>query len=391
MNTFSEYIGDSHGWKQRRYQRSYRDSYNYAWSRNPYSYPRMEQWFQIVEQNYLVGFLPFKKLAFAILDARGFGLPSDRPVPFPAGTSLYSMGQDTYVVWTPQGARIAFLAQRRIADLPLPGPAPIYGVSTGWASMGNGSITAMGVALESGMAVYDLDGHLLTTLPYHQDVTRWGSIEMSFNYAMDRYYLWYHPSAWIPDAQSRKMPSYFEETDRTGLVLHSYTLPPLPPFGQARTWQTFLTQRLQTPAFYFGTMLYKKVGAALGDERMRSDLAWLFGPDRRGLTLEISRYALIVGAVLAGAAYLWARRATFPASRAAAWAAFVFAFGLPGLITFRLAADWPRFVACPRCGHGRPVTRETCPRCGAGWPPPPSSGTEILEPASAPSAEALTA
>ena len=123
-----------------------------------------------------------------------------------------------------------------------------------------------------------------------------------------------------------------------------------------------------------------KRGVVRGKAFDKDDLNWQFGHDRN-YTREISRYAILISAVLAAAAFLWARRVTFLPARAWSWAAFVLAFGIPGFITFLLAADWPCFVSCPRCRQARPVEKEMCPHCGSGWPEPAANGAEILEPA----------
>jgi hypothetical protein len=125
-------------------------------------------------------------------------------------------------------------------------------------------------------------------------------------------------------------------------------------------------------------MAYKGIGALFGSTRMHDDLARQFVA-RLGETEEFSRYMIGVALLLAVATLVWARRACFSWRRAWAWAGFVFAFSLPGFLTFRLAADWSRFVACPSCSRRRPIEAANCPHCGAGWPSPPSTGVEIFD------------
>jgi hypothetical protein len=89
-------------------------------------------------------------------------------------------------------------------------------------------------------------------------------------------------------------------------------------------------------------------------------------------------FVLSLGVIAAAGAFLWARKAGLERAKALGWSAFVFVFGLAGLITFRLAARWPTRVACSNCSHQRPIETEECPSCHQAWPPPKRSGTEIF-------------
>jgi hypothetical protein len=378
LNDFSDHVGDSHGSHPWMYQPTYREARSYLFANNPTSYPRVEQWFELVRQRYLIGYLPEKKAAFAILDQRGFRPATDVPQPIVPEVRIGYAGEDAYCLWDSNHATYAYTSRLQTVDLVLPVPAPIYGIGTAFGSHGNGSVNIVGLVLGTGLAVYDDKAALVTTLPYHQDVSRWGNLSLGINGTLDRFYLRYDPSSWISDATKKTMPSFVEEMDRQGRVLHAYTLPPLPNHPEPRTWENFLTHRIQSPAFFFGTILYKKIGAELGSSRLQGDLNWQFGHDR-SLTREISHYALIVALLLAVATLVWARFICFSWPRAWAWTAFVFAFGLPGFITFRLAADWPEFVACFSCGKSRPVEAGRCPHCQAGWPAPTPTGIEIFD------------
>jgi hypothetical protein len=381
LNTFSNYIGNSHGWKPWQYQPSYRVSGNYLWADSPYSYPRFEQWFNLNRQHILIAYLPQKKLLSGILDARGFQPPTAAPVSIPPEINIDGVNQDTYCLWDKTSARFAFLGRREMVDLTLPVPGPIYGMGNAWASSGNVNVNVTGLALPTELAVYDDKGALIANLVYHQDMDRWGALSMALNLTKDRFYLWYQPSGWIDQKTQNTMPSYVEVMDAQGKVLQSYTLPPLVNPSRPRWWDTFLTQRLQSPVFYFGTMIYKKIGAEFGSTRLQGDLAWQFGHDR-GLTREISLYVTALSFLLAGVTLFWARRVHFSWPRAWAWAGFVLGFNLAGFIAFRLAADWPSFVPCPACGKGRSTESGNCPHCESGWPAPPKTGTEIIEQAS---------
>jgi hypothetical protein len=389
MNWCSEYIGDSHGWHYPNYQSSYRDFRNYAWGNGPTYFPNPEQWFMLVGPKYMIGFLTQKKMPIAYLDRNGFEPASATPQGFDADVQIGTAAdQDNYCLWSPSSISFAYLGRQQVVPLTLPAPGPIYGMGYGWGDTKHGFTGADGVILGTGIAVYDKDAKLVTFLPYHRDVSRWGWMSMGLNGTLDRFYLRYDPSGYLPDKVRRSMPSYLDITDAQGNVLQAYTLAPLPDSPPVpRTWQKFLTQRVRGPVFYFGTMLYKEIGALAGSTRMRDDLRGQFS-EHRAETAETSADVAALSFLLAAGAYVWARRTCFSARRASAWAAFVFAFGLPGFLAFRLASDWPRLVACPNCGRPRPIDRPDCPHCHAGWPPPPVTGVEIFEPA-APAALAL--
>jgi hypothetical protein len=384
LNTFSNYIGNSHGWRESVNRESYRQSRGYLWTSGAYSYPRLEQWFYVFHEKYLIGFQPALKLPFAILDRNGFEPATVRPLGFPSDMQVSSSGL-VYSLWSAGGASLAFLPEREILPLPLPEPAPIFGLGNAFATKGNSSINVLGLALSHGLAVYDTKGKFITEVPYDRDMDRWGNLTFGISPELDRFYLWYHPSAWIDGRTKDKMPSYVEEINLQGQVLHASTVWPIHNPPNPRSWDTYLSQRLQSPAFYFGEMLYKKIGAELGSKRLRDSLAWYHGPGRRE-TREIRPVIIGLSVALSLVTLLWARRVYFSWPRAWAWAAFVLAFNLAGLITFRLAADWPRFVPCPSCGKRRAIEAKTCPHCGSGWPAPAASGIEIMD---RPRAEAM--
>jgi hypothetical protein len=388
LNGFSSYIGNSHGWRYTPYRSSYRESRSYLWTNGPYMYPRMEDWFYLVHERYMIGFLPTQKVAFAYLDRNGFEPISASPVRFSSKTELGSGGSNNYYLWSPSDARLAFLPKQQMMDLPLPEPAPIFGTGLAFASKGNASINVIGIALTHGLAVYDTKGVPITVLPYHQDMDRWGALQMGINPDLDRFYLWYGPSAWIDGHTKSLMPSYVEEMNRQGQVLHTYTLPPLPDISRERSWQQFISQRLRAPAYYFGTIIYKKIGAELGSRHLQRDSAWYWGKNGQHEMRELVPFILAQSLLLAIVTLVWARRVYFSWGRAWAWAAFVLAFNLAGFLTFRLAADWPRLVPCPRCGRKRPTEADHCPNCGNGWTEPPASGIEIFD---RPQTEELTA
>jgi hypothetical protein len=379
LNSCSRYIGDAHGWSHEWSPDSYRSSYGYLWANQPYQYPRLEQWYYLMQQRTIVGMQPEKKEPIGRLDARGFEPMSAEPAPFGPGVELQVMGADGYCLWDAKSVRFANLAKREITDVALPIPGAVYGAGTAWAIGENGVVNVTGIALAEAVALYDQrDRRLVATLPYHQEMDHWGNLLIGVNGAEDRFYLWYNPSEWIARKVRKGMPSYLEEMNAQGQVLHSYTLPPLPDPLEPRAWIDYLAQDLESPAFFFGRLAYRKAGSALGNIKLRDALAWDLGENWK-ITKETAISITILSIVLAGTTLWWARRVQFSWRRAWSWAGMAFAFNIAGLMAFRLMADWPRFVPCAACGRNRPIDRERCPHCGAAWPGPEPSGTEIFD------------
>lgn len=383
LNGLCSYVGDSHGWKPWRGKEFYRNSSTYLWANSPYQYPRMEQWFYLAKQRSLICYLPNLKIPVQRLDQRGFQPVSSPPVPFPPDVEQNIIDSDCYILSDPSGVRFAFLARREILDLALPSPGPVYGTGVAWASSGQGAVHVTGVALRGGVALYDEKGRQTGLLPYHQDMDRWGSLSLGVNATREKFYLWYQPSVWIDGKIRKTMPSYVEVMNAGGQVLNSYSLPPLPEFPRPVSPGTFLVRRLQSPAIFFGNMLYQKMAGELGSVRLKNALIWQFGP-RWAVTKEIGIGSGSLSLLLAVVTFFWAHRAHFSRRRAWAWAVFVLLLNLPGFIAFRLAADWPRLVACTGCGKHRAVNTENCPSCNEGWPVPAQTGIEIFDRPSVP-------
>jgi len=389
MSGISSYIGDSHGWKPRKWQSTYRETRAYLENLRAYNYPRLEQWFIFMKKQSFVCYLPDEKIAVSRLDARGFQPLSATPQPFPPEIKWAEYG-DNVIFWSEGKASYLSLPDRTRKELSLPGEGPIFGL--GYASSsrsGMETMSTIALGLRNEVAVYDKKGDLLTTLPYHQAMDRWGSVEIGLvakGGHPERFYLRYSPSLWIDWRTRAGMPSYLEEMDVKGNLLRTTTLPPLPLNQSTTDWGAYLTDRLQSPAFFFGGMVYQKAGAMLGSQRLAGDLNWRLGNDL-GKTKQTGLWVICLSLALAGLTFFWARRAGFPSHRPWAWTAFVFFFNVAGFITFRLAADWPRLAACSQCKRRRPIRDETCPHCGSAWPAPDKEGMEIIEEP----AEAITA
>jgi hypothetical protein len=78
------------------------------------------------------------------------------------------------------------------------------------------------------------------------------------------------------------------------------------------------------------------------------------------------------------AAIVHRRQRCYAQPRTAAWVAFVFLFGLPGLVGYWLHRGWPTRLACPACKTSVPRDRGECAHCGAAFPPSAPKGIEIF-------------
>jgi len=150
-----------------------------------------------------------------------------------------------------------------------------------------------------------------------------------------------------------------------------------------------MSDRLLSPALFFGEMGYRKVGAMLGSTRLQNALHWQL-VDGWTHTRELLVWILGLSGLFALIAFFQARKAHFAGRSVLAWTAFVFAFNLAGLIVFRLVADWPRQTTCPHCRKPRPIDRSHCPSCNSGWEPAETRGTEIIDTVSASAGQAQT-
>jgi hypothetical protein len=76
----------------------------------------------------------------------------------------------------------------------------------------------------------------------------------------------------------------------------------------------------------------------------------------------------------------WTRRLQhkYYRSGTAAWCTFVFLFGPPGFVAYRLLHVRPKREECPQCHVVVPRDREACAACDTMFPPPRRLGTEIF-------------
>ena len=174
------------------------------------------------------------------------------------------------------------------------------------------------------------------------------------------------------------MPSFYEEMDATGTVLHTYTLPPFEVHSSPNSWQEYVMACLPPPSVLYGYLAYVKLSAMAGSESSQKIWQDLSG-DGWAYLGPFLLLSSIVSVALTLLTVVWSRRLNFSWGRTWAWALLVLAFNIAGFLTFRLVADWPSRVPCPQCSRKRPVEETLCPHCQAVWPATPPSGIEILD------------
>ncbi len=377
-------IGDTHGLDFSKRWPRYRSVWTYINSiQFNDNMPHAVQWFYLQDQKYFVGISNLNQLPVKIADRQGiepWGTVRE-PFQFEANrTDIAGYGAPSLVN---EGRTVTLydFVHETVAKLPNPDQERVYfaqlvEVQT---RVPNVREPVIVLAMAHELRVFDLKGNQFATLPYHQDVDRFGMINLNISPDHDRFFVQYSASNWIDWSERHLMTSYFEVVDARGDVIHSYVLPALPIVAPVRTWVDYIADHAQTPLLWYGTVGYQNLCAALGipnydDRGYNPFYPYRSHPPQIGLQL------LLVSLLLAPIAFAWARFRYFPLSSALAWAAFVFTFNIAGLITFRLVADWPVQIPCPQCKRKRPIEAGECPHCHAAWPSPTPSGIEIFQP-----------
>jgi hypothetical protein len=368
-------IGDAHRSKDQLFDLlGYRQSGRYV-RRAAGSYDSdNEVWYYLPRQSQFVGYLSKKKERIGAIGLDGF---------HPGYQPAASLGELRTDVYSPLSPFVQFdstvyhsdFDQRKLTVIFSQPGTPVYG-STPLRSNQDRTVELnwCAVAALDKMLVVDKTGQTVATLPFHQDMDHWGKVSIGVNPGKDRFFLQYQPSEWIEPNVAVKIPSYIEELDAKGTLLNTYTLPPVPWPDYPASWQQILVESLAPPVLYSGVLATEKIAALCGSEVEARELAQNWDEAYR-LLLRIT----VISLVLAVITLRWALRLDISPKRARSWALFVLAFNLAGLVTFRLIADWPVRVRCPRCERKRPVEEARCPHCHTPWPTPERTGIEIFD------------
>lgn len=375
--TISTYIGDPHGFDNYSFWENYRQGRLYAGRLYNFQ-PSPVSWFYLTKQRYYVGISHQTKRPILIADKSGFRPWGSVPDPFGPEMNMGSGSLDLTTISEGDALYVYDFIHEKMLHLQSPGNQPIYatGRVVRYLNPPAANEIRLIIALDHELVVYDREGHLLTTLPYQQDVAQWGMIGLALGPALDRYYITYAPSIWHSWAQRQSMPTYFQELNNKGEVIYNYELPPLPYVPHPPGWVSILTEKIQSPVIWYGAVLIQKIKTSLG---MKVPNNFSYYSPRKSHAAKVGIQITLISLALSLATVAWARRNQFSWSATWAWAVFVLATNLAGLITFRLAADWPVRVKCPECSRKRQVEAEQCPHCQAAWPAPTPNGLEIFE------------
>ncbi len=350
-----------------------------AYARYIQNYDRSENWYFLPGQRFFVGFDKFSRKSIGLCDAGGFQPPGTVPQPFSG--SLMTLGpiSSAPLYWMEREVFSIDTADRSMKKVFTAAPdAPI--ISASGISDSEGNLKKLVIADSSRLHLLEEDGTPISSLAYQRDPMIWSQISVAYAPAIGRFFFQYNPTYSFrknSEKTTERPSTWLFETDAQGHTVASYELKN-PPFSPAKPSLQLLLRKYShslLPAFI--------VSIVTPDD----DSVFYFSPVMQPFRLSAADALpplALVSLGLALVAFFWARQAGFTLRRAMLWAFFVFCFGLPGLIAFRLAAAWPIFVKCPLCGHRRPIATDDCPACHKTWPAPASNGTEIFEPLSRP-------
>jgi hypothetical protein len=376
--SLSGYIGDPHQLKNNAFDFDYRNSLAYVdFAEGSYD-SEAERWFYLPQEREFVGYYFKINQRIGAIGRDGFrpGYEEAAPMSEPIKSSYWQIPS---IIQAGSTVYHNDFDQRKLTPIFSQPGTEVFGTSPMQSYQDQTIGLNLGaVALLDKMLIIDTTGRVIATLPYDQDMDHLGNLSVAVTPGKDRFFLRYDPSLWIDYPTRRKMTGSLEEIDAKGTLLNTYPLPPTEVQQGVRSWQQYISECLLPPAFHFGDLAYDKAGALCGSERLAEALDQTLGNGWNNFK-DISIRSSLASLLLALFTLAWARRMHFSWGRAWAWAAFVLAFNIAGLITFRLVADWPVRVRCPQCSRKRPVEEKLCPHCGAGWPVPVSRGTEIFD------------
>ena len=332
-----------------------------------------EQWYILVRQNCFIGYDKLSRRCVGILDADGFKAAGAKPHAFrqPLRESIISF-REPQLFWSGPDVYAMRFPERNVHTFHLPGES-IYGAVDVNGLRSDGPV---GIASNRGLHLMDTQGVTLFTIPFPHDPAVWPTLSLGCNADADRFYLQSGPSPlWsrVSNPKPDPEPTFLDELDRHGKILHTYSIPARRPAVEPGTWVDQVSLFTSPFLAFIGMLDFHFFTRT--DAVAHSDLGSLMIRDGGAALCTL----LLCALTLALLAWFWARGTGCSPRRASLWAIFVFCFGLPGLLTFRLSAHWPLRVRCYRCGHRRPIDLEQCPSCGEPWPIPESSGTEIFD------------
>ncbi len=242
----------------------------------------------------------------------------------------------------------------------------VIGYETQQQSYGTEEVQTFLFATRQTVCLLEHSGHLVFQLPYEPGYAKYPNIELrSLNYGKsttNRYVLEFNPDYQANKNAAWKIPNHFVWIGAVGqgvtkiADLNSLQRETLSP----PRWPDKVMNTLVPP-------MAAVVGLSL--KLYRHQKIQYEKPE--GLPLAV--ICAVVCCVLV-------RRYHFPTSASIGWTAFVFLFGVLGLLAFLCVQEWPAREHCPHCQKLRTVDRANCEHCAAAFPAPEKNGTEIFAP-----------
>lgn len=340
------------------------------------NYGSKELWYLLVRQNYFIGYDKLSRRCVGIFDREGFKSPGSVPRPF-AHPLRFSSFFNTKPLFYWSGPQLyAFdVIERTMTPFFNSQNETIYAASTIFIPNNGGKSDPVAVATKNEIHVFDAQGKPLFTIPYNHDTG--GLTWITHNESLDRFYVQYTPDYWsLSGNEGAKVKSVFLDVlDGKGTLIQTYShdserIVQAPPTwaGQFSKFSSpLLPVSLSTIYYHFHEL------PVVGYSSINYPSLSL------KVTTQEIQILIAIAFALSAITLLWAKQAGFSGRHGWYWALFVFCFGLPGLITFRLTSIWPTRVRCAQCGHKRPVETETCPHCHQAWPRPRATGVEIFD------------
>ncbi len=339
-------------------------------------YGSKEIWYLLVKQRYFVGYDKLSRRKIGICDVDGFK-PAAAPVhPFPR--KLRESIFDSKVCWCGNEVYRFDFSEHEMVGVTMPDER-IYGATTLRGNQAADTPPQLAVALENVVRIHRPDGTLQTEIPYPHDWHVWPYLSLAENVAGDRLYLqssawWYFDNDPVLDPTT-----FLDVYDAQGKSVASYQYVNPPPVVKPESAEEHALALTAPFLPVVAGTIYER-----WKHRVEGDSSTYFGgvsfphPQTRAELPDLALLAVLT-VILSLATWIGARRAGFASRPARGWALLVLALGVPGLLTFCLAADWPVRVRCPHCGGRRRIDSLVCEQCHAPWLPPVNTGAEIVE------------
>jgi hypothetical protein len=202
------------------------------------------------------------------------------------------------------------------------------------------------------------DGAVELAIPYLPAFSGYPQVQVSFLLPTNNFAVWFSPDYQLNEKSGWTMPEQVKWIAADNSETRNLDLPVL-----RQSYPESLANKLSTtlvpPALLVAVDVATEHKRILNFEHALS-LAW-------DLTCVV-----VVG---------WlTRRHRFSTGATIGWGIFVLIFGIPGLLAFLSAQEWPVREICPNCNTPRVVSSATCEHCDSPWPPPEINGTEIFAP-----------